>query len=86
MAHIRQSRQYGTYKTVKAWHWHTLVDPVVLVDYLLFLLNQKNQALLRLIDSFITQLKAQRPSRTCNGSKEGEEEARVLSLTFSSSL
>ena len=26
---------------------HTLVDPVVLVDYLLFLLNQRDQALLR---------------------------------------
>ena len=29
---------------------------------------------LRLIDSFITQLKAQGPSRTCNASKEEEEE------------
>jgi len=29
---------------------------------------------LRLIDSCITQLKAQRPSRTCNESKEEEEE------------
>ena len=29
---------------------------------------------LRLIDSFITQLKAQGPSRTCNESKEEEEE------------
>jgi len=29
---------------------------------------------LRLIDSFITQLKAQGPSRTCDESKEGEEE------------
>ena len=28
---------------------------------------------LRLIDSCITQLKAQGPSRTCNGSKEEEE-------------
>ena len=30
---------------------------------------------LRLIDSCITQLKAQGPSRTCNESKEEEEEA-----------
>ena len=30
---------------------------------------------LRLIDFCITQLKAQRPSRTCNESKEEEEEA-----------
>ena len=29
---------------------------------------------LRLIDSCITQLKAQRPSRTCNKSKEKEEQ------------
>ena len=34
---------------------------------------------LRLIDSCITQLKAQRPSRTCTESKEEEEEvARVV--------
>ena len=31
---------------------------------------------LRLIDSCITQLKAQGPSRTCNESKEEEEEDR----------
>ena len=31
---------------------------------------------LRLIDSCITQLKAQGPSRTCNESKEEEGEAR----------
>jgi len=31
-------------------------------------------AYLRLIDSCITQLKAQGPSRTCNESKEEEEE------------
>ena len=31
-------------------------------------------AYLRLIDSFITHLKAQGPSRTCNESKEEEEE------------
>jgi len=29
---------------------------------------------LRIIDSCITQLKAQGPARTCNESKEGEEE------------
>jgi len=33
---------------------------------------------LRLIDSFITQLKAQGPSRNCNESKEEEEEAYCL--------
>jgi len=33
---------------------------------------------LRLIDSCITQLKAQGPSRTCNESKEEEEEEGVL--------
>ena len=32
---------------------------------------------LRLIDSCITQLKAQGPSRTCNESKEEEEEEEV---------
>ena len=32
----------------------------------------------RLIDSCITQLKAQGPSRTCNESKEEEEEAEEL--------
>ena len=32
---------------------------------------------LRLIDSCITQLKAQGPSRTCNESKEGQEEDLV---------
>ena len=32
---------------------------------------------LRLIDSCITQLKAQGPSRTCNESKEGKEEEEV---------
>ena len=36
---------------------------------------------LRLIDFFITQLKAQGPSRTCNESKEeGEEEFGVVGL------
>ena len=35
-------------------------------------------AYLRLIDSCITQLKAQGPSRTCNESKEEEEASRVL--------
>ena len=34
-------------------------------------------AYLRLIDSCITQLKAQGPSRTCNESKEEEEEEEV---------
>jgi len=33
---------------------------------------------LRLIDSCITQLKAQRPSRSCNESTEEEEEALLL--------
>ena len=33
---------------------------------------------LRLIDSCITQLKAQGPSRTCDESKEEEEEGRDL--------
>ena len=33
---------------------------------------------LRLIDSWITQLKAQGPSRTCNESKEEEETTRVM--------
>ena len=32
----------------------------------------------RLIDSCITQLKAQAPSRTCNESKEEEEEEDTL--------
>jgi len=32
---------------------------------------------LRLIDSCITQLEAQGPSRTCNESKEGEKKQRV---------
>ena len=36
---------------------------------------------LRLIDSCITQLKAQGPSRTCNQSKEEEEEHLVLPST-----
>ena len=35
---------------------------------------------LRLIDSCITQLKAQRPSRTCNESKEEEEEGMSSQL------
>ena len=35
---------------------------------------------LRLIDSCITQLKAQGPSRTCNKSEEEEEEERTISL------
>ena len=35
---------------------------------------------LRLIDSCITQLKAQGPSRTCNESKEEEELFGVLNL------
>ena len=35
---------------------------------------------LRLIDSCITQLKAQGPSRTCNESKEEEEEANFSSV------
>ena len=34
---------------------------------------------LRLIDSCITQLKAQGPSRTCNESKEEEEEDTLAS-------
>ena len=38
-------------------------------------------AYLRLIDSCITQLKAQGPSRTCNESKE-EEEDLVLARTL----
>jgi len=39
---------------------------------------------LRLIDSFITQLKAQGPSRTCNESKEEEEgSTRVTENTLS---
>ena len=33
---------------------------------------------LRLMDSCITQLKAQGPSRTCNESKEEEEEAYLV--------
>ena len=37
---------------------------------------------MRLIDACITQLKAQRPSRTCNESKEEEEEFRVRGLGF----
>jgi len=36
--------------------------------------GQLGLAYLRLIDSCITQLKAQGPSRTCNESKEEEEE------------
>jgi len=32
---------------------------------------------LRLIDSCITQLKAQGPSRTCNASKEAEDKGRA---------
>ena len=36
---------------------------------------------LRLIDSCITQLKAQGPSRTCNESKEEEEAWTVCSLS-----
>ena len=32
---------------------------------------------LRLVDSCITQLEAQGPSRTCNASKEEEEKGRV---------
>jgi len=35
------------------------------------------EAYLRLIDSCITQLKAQEPPRTCNESKEEEEEGTV---------
>ena len=35
---------------------------------------------LRLVDSFITQLKAQGPSRTCNESKEEEEEEVPVSV------
>ena len=38
---------------------------------------------LRLIDSCITQLKAQGPSRTCNESKEEEEEDERSSNTCS---
>jgi len=37
---------------------------------------------LRLKDSCITQLKAQGPSRTCNESKEEEEEEQVLGSAF----
>jgi len=37
---------------------------------------------LRLIDSCISQLKAQGPSRACNESKEEEERFRRLVLTF----
>ena len=33
---------------------------------------------LRLVDSCITQLKAQGPSRTCSESKEAEEKSRAL--------
>ena len=39
----------------------------------------------RLIDSCITQLKAQGPSRTCNESKEEEEESMV-SVSVAASL
>ena len=39
--------------------------------------GSKTVAYLRLIDSCITQLKAQGPSRTCNESKEEEEEASI---------
>ena len=35
---------------------------------------------LRLIDSYITQLKAQGPSRTCNESKEEEEDLFEVAL------
>jgi len=38
--------------------------------------SSEDGSYLRLIDSCITQLKAQGPSRTCNDSKE-EEEAKV---------
>ena len=37
---------------------------------------------LRLIGSCITQLQAQGPSRTCNESKEEEEEAEWIALEF----
>ena len=40
---------------------------------------------MRLIDSCITQLKAQAPLRTCNESKEEEEEAYCMPLSHSSS-
>ena len=40
---------------------------------------------LRLIDSCITQLKAQGPSRTCNESKEEEEEASVAMIDMRAS-
>ena len=33
---------------------------------------------LRIIDSFITQLKAQGPSRTCNESKEEEKKKNIV--------
>jgi hypothetical protein len=40
---------------------------------------------MRLTDSCITQLKAQGPVRTCNESKEEEEEAHCMPLSHSSS-
>ena len=40
--------------------------------------QRPTKGLLRLIDSCITQLKAQGPSRTCNESKEEEEEGFLV--------
>jgi len=45
-------------------------------------LNPTPVAYLRLIDSCITQLKAQGPSRTCNESKEEEEEEEATPETL----
>ena len=55
------------------------VQHVVLVVRLAALLPVacEEGSYLRLIDSCISQLKAQGPSRTCNESKEEEEEVKV---------
>ena len=49
--------------------------PLLPAQLLPVLILRARRGDLRLIDSCITQLKAQRPSRTCNESKEEEEEA-----------
>jgi len=54
---------------------HGVVDPVHARQRVHHPINLYSNMHLRLIDSCITQLKAQGPSRTCNESKEGEKEA-----------
>ena len=46
-------------------------------DLVQFSISTETGSYFRLIDSCITQLKAQGPSRTCNESKEEEEEASL---------